>query len=96
MSGKFPKYMMATTAIHQLGNISSDVPDLCVVHKEDGDDYVGNWVTGLGFIGVRFPKSTTRELTTEEHQRYNGQRLSMYGCHTGTPSGVEWTLQLDQ
>ena len=26
-----PKYMMATTAIHKLGDISSDTPDLCRV-----------------------------------------------------------------
>lgn len=79
----FPKYMMATKAFHQLGEISSTEPDICVVHKEEGDSYVGNWVYGLGFVGVKFPKDTTRELTEAEVQHYNGQRLVMSGCFSG-------------
>lgn len=78
-----PKYMMATTAIHKLGDISSDTPDICIVHGEDGDDYIGHWVTGLGFIDVRFPKATTFDLTDEDKAKYNGMRLAMYGVHTG-------------
>ena len=65
------KYMMATKAFHKLGDISSDVPDLCYIHSEDKDNYIGNWVTGLGFINVKFPKETTRPLTTEEIEKYN-------------------------
>lgn len=90
----YPKYMMATTAIHKLGDISSDVPDICVVHGDDGDDYIGNWVCGIGYFGVKFPKTSTRDLTPEEIQRYNGQHIRMYGCHTGKDSGVSWTLQI--
>ena len=65
------KYMMATTAIHQLGDISSNEPDLCIIHSEDNDDYIGNWVTGFGFVNVRFPKETTRELTQQEKDKYS-------------------------
>lgn len=65
------KYMMATTAIHQLGDISNDTPDICVIYSEDEDNYIGNWVTGYGFINVKFPKSTTRELTQEEKDKYS-------------------------
>ena len=65
------KYMMATTAIHQLGDISRDEEDLCIVYKEVDDDYIGNWVTGFGFFDVRFPKATTRDLTQEEIEHYN-------------------------
>ena len=62
--------MMATTAIHKLGDISRDPEDICHVHEEGVDSYIGSWVTGFGFIGVRFPKETTRELTEEEIKKY--------------------------
>ena len=65
------KYMMATKAFHKLGDISSDVPDLCYIYGEDNDNYIGNWVTGLGFFDVKFPKDTTRPLTPEEIEKYN-------------------------
>ena len=65
------KYMMATTAIHKLGDISRDEGDLCHVTKEKENDYIGMWVTGFGFFGVKFPKETTRELTPEEVEKYN-------------------------
>ena len=74
-----PKYMMATKAIHQLGDISSNTPDLCMITNEDESDYIGNWVAGLGFIGVRFPKETTRELTQEEKNHWNGSMLELAG-----------------
>lgn len=63
--------MMATTAIHQLGDISSDTPDLCVIHSEDEDNYIGNWVTGFGFVNVKFPKTSTRDLTQDEKDKYS-------------------------
>ena len=62
---------MATIAIHNLGDISSDEPDLCIIHSEDDDNFYGNWVTGLGLVDVKFPKNTTRELTAEEIEKYN-------------------------
>lgn len=72
------KYMMATAAIHQLGDISSTTPDLCVVYGEDEDNYIGNWVEGFGFVNVRFPKATTRELSEDEKNLYHGKRI--VGC----------------
>lgn len=74
---EFPKYMMATTAIHQLGDISRDEPDLCHIEREEGDNYIGAWVTGFGFIGVQFPKATTRELTEEELTYYDNRGIRM-------------------
>lgn len=68
---KIDKYMMATKAIHQLGDISSDTPDICRVHEEHDEHYVGEWVTGLGFINVKFPKETTRNLTEDEIEKYS-------------------------
>ena len=64
------KYMMATKAIHKLGDISRE-EDLCVIYDETKTDYIGNWITGFGFIKVKFPKETTRELTSEEVEKYN-------------------------
>jgi len=72
---KKPRYMMATKAIHKLGDISRDVPDLCYVHSEDEENYIGNWTAGFGFINVKFPKKTTRELTEKEKERYNGTQI---------------------
>lgn len=77
------RYMMATKAIHQLGDISSDEPDLCYIEAEDGENYIGRWATGFGFVGVRFPKSTTRELTEEEREMYQKRRIVMSGMDMG-------------
>lgn len=70
----FPRFMMATKAIHQLGDISRDKEDICRIEREDGSDFVGAWVTGFGFIDVKFPKATTRELTDDEVKHYDGKR----------------------
>lgn len=64
-------YMMATKAYHYMGDISREEPDLCYIYKETEDYYVGNWITGYGFINVLLPKETTRELTPEEIENYN-------------------------
>jgi hypothetical protein len=72
-----PKYMMATTAIHQLGDISSTAPDLCRVTSEDEENYIGMWVEGIGFFGVKFPKATTRDLTAEEIEKYNKMSIQI-------------------
>lgn len=51
-------------------DLSRDKPDLCLIGKESIDYYIGSWVTGFGFINVKFPKATTRELTAVERQYY--------------------------
>jgi hypothetical protein len=78
------RYMMATKAMHKLGDISSDEPDLCSIYDEDENDYIGAWVTGLGFFNVHFPKATTRELTPEEREKYGKMHLEMNGQYMGT------------
>jgi hypothetical protein len=75
--------MMATTAIHKLGDISRDEPDLAYITGEDGDDWIGNWVTGYGYIHVRFPKSSTRELTAAERGLYDEKTLTLAGEPVG-------------
>lgn len=73
------KYMMATTAIHKLGDISSEEPDLCYIKDEDEENYIGSWVEGMGFIEVKFPKETTRPLTKEEISHYNSLVYELAG-----------------
>lgn len=82
-----PRYVMATAAHHKLGDISRDEPDLAIIDREDGDDYVGQWVTGAGYIEVRFPKATTRELTEAERDRYRGRH---YGVHSWAMTRIEF------
>lgn len=72
-----PIYMMATQAMHCLGDISRMDPDLCVVHSETDTHYIGNWVTGFGFIGVEFPKETTRVLHPAEIERFSKMRYQI-------------------
>jgi hypothetical protein len=72
--------MMATKAIHTLGDISRDAPSLAIIDGEDGDDFIGEWVTGVGYVNVRFPKATTRELTAEERAEYNGKLIDTAGA----------------
>lgn len=69
--------MMATEAIHKLGDISRDAVDLCHVYAEDGSDWIGEWVFGFGFFDVRFPKATTRDLTPEEIETYQGKYIQL-------------------
>jgi len=68
---------MATKAIHTTGDISRDIPDICIIGSEDGENYIGNWVYGFGFANVKFPKATTRELTFEEIEKYHGMPIAM-------------------
>ncbi len=75
--------MIATKAIHKLGDISRDQPDLCIIDSETDDDYIGKWVTGFGYVRVRFPKDTTRELTAAEREQYNGKGLELAGQPCG-------------
>ena len=71
------KCMMATTAVHKLGDISNDSPDLCHIYNETETDYIGMWITGFGFFDVKFPKETTRELTPEEVEKYNSMSVQL-------------------
>lgn len=77
MKYKRGRYMMGTKAIHKMGDISRDKPNLCIVFEETEEDYIGNWVCGFGFIEVKFPKETTRELTEDEINKYVGTCLAI-------------------
>ncbi len=71
--------MMATKAIHHLGDISADKPTLCVVYGEDGENFIGEWAQGFGFADVKFPKSTTRPLTEAETEKLKGTKIRVGG-----------------
>ena len=78
------KYMIATTANHDFaGDISRPMEDyktienLCVVKEEDEENYIGMWVLGMGFFGVKFPKKTTRDLTQQEIDYYNTKSVQI-------------------
>jgi len=77
------KYMMAAKAMHKIGDISREKEDICIIHAENDQNYIGNWVTGFGFINVEFPKKTTREFTPCEIKKYNSTyvQLSDYPPH---------------
>ena len=59
---------MGTKAYHKLGDISRDEPGYFYYHAADGENYYGQWLTGYGYINVRFPKSETRDMTEEERE----------------------------
>lgn len=73
-------YMMGTRAIAGRNDISRDAPDLCVIYGKKRGYYIGNWVTGLGFVGVRFPIATTRRLASAERRYYHNRWFNLNGC----------------
>ena len=76
-----PGYMMATKAFTTVGeDISRDTPDLCFVRAEADGCYIGNWVAHMNHVDVRFPKTTTRELTEEEKDRCDGTVIGFLGA----------------
>lgn len=60
------RFRYGTEAHHQLGDISRDVEDIFYYRAKDDANYYGEWLTGFGFIRVRFPAETTRALTDDE------------------------------
>jgi hypothetical protein len=71
--------MMATRAIHVLGDISRDEPSLAIIYGEVTEGWIGEWATGLGMVNVLFPKASTRELTTDERTLYAGKFIDTAG-----------------
>lgn len=84
-----PKYKMATTAIVKLGDISRNSEDICVVYGENDENFYGNWITGLGFFDVQFPKETTRDLTEKEIKKYSKVSYEI-------SSGIRFKLNMDK
>lgn len=85
------RFMIATKALHAMGDISRDNPDLAVIYDETDDAYIGEWVTGFGFVNVHFPKATTRELTDDERRLYADKSVVTAG--RVTPLNIETSRQ---
>lgn len=66
-------------ALHQLGNIGTDIDDHIVVNAEDDNYYIGRYVTGYGFFDVHFRKEDVRPLTKEEVDEFNTRYLGIDG-----------------
>lgn len=73
------RYMMATRAIHKLGDLSREPANLALITGEEEHHWIGSWVEGYGYIGVRFPKTTTRPLTDAEIMLYDGHLVEVAG-----------------
>lgn len=65
-----PKHVMATKAYHPgtAGDLSRDEESLAIVHEYNAEKgvYIGNWISGFGFIGVEFDPEGMRSLTPDE------------------------------
>lgn len=67
------EFFVGTEAHHGLGDISREADwswkdrifRIDSTHSTP-DDHIGAWLTGFGFIEVRFPKATARPLTDDE------------------------------
>ena len=66
-------------AIHKLGDISRDYynAELIVVHSEDENNWIGNYVEGFGFIDVKFAKEDCKEASDEEVKMWSNDRDSI-------------------
>lgn len=72
------RVMWGTKAIHKLGDISRERPDYCIVGLRPVDgNYIGNWVTGFGFVQVKFPIETTKALTRFELAKFKKLRFGI-------------------
>src|SRR4051812_38475051 len=74
------RFMIATTAFCERGNVSSKQPWLCNIFGQTDETFVGHWVRSNGvMMPVKFPKDTTRPLTHEECMLANKRwGLNMY------------------
>lgn len=70
-------HMMTKDAMHQIMPMIDQFEDLCYIHGEIGDFWVGNWVYGMGMMCVSFPKSSCRDLTEKEFNQYNDSGMSI-------------------
>ncbi len=85
--GNFVKHTMnkimvlkgGSPAIHKLGDISREQDDFITVYAEEGDQWIGQFNEGYGFIDVRFNKSDVRPCTKEEIDELNKKWFAING-----------------
>ena len=61
-------------AIHKLGDIGREEDDFIRVHREEGENFIGAFEEGFGFIDVKFRKENCRPINEDEYNRLNGCR----------------------
>jgi hypothetical protein len=85
MSGRKGQYMMATKCYYHGDDtpLILEEPELCVVFEENDENYIGNWVEGFGFINLRFPRETTRPLTSSEKEHYHNRHMYINSTPVG-------------
>ena len=66
-------------AIHKLGNIKRKMDDLIIIRDETETHFIGNFITGYGFIDVEYKKVDVRELTQEEKQKTLKMQVGING-----------------
>lgn len=50
---------------------------VCQIYAEDDDNWIGSWITGMGFFDVKFPKNVTRALTPEEIEEFKNTTFQL-------------------
>ena len=78
IKSKVMKLIGHRDAIHLLGYIGrpdSNITEYIAVHYEKEDYYVGNFIEGLGFIDVHFPKHQCDDLTPQEQDKIDRSHL---------------------
>jgi hypothetical protein len=66
-------------AIHKLGNIGRSNDNYIVIHSEIDSHFIGNFVTGFGFIDVKFKKEDVRQCTNDEKEKALSKRIELGG-----------------
>lgn len=66
MEAKIMVLKGGSPAIHKLGDIRREEDDWVWVREETEDQYIGQFVEGLGFFGVKFNKTDVRPCTKDE------------------------------
>ncbi len=91
---RFPThYMMATgkNIVVRDKPDPCDVINLCVIVGEDGKNYIGGLAVEVGYSDRHFSKATTRELTEEEVDLFDGMQFvspRAYGWRRAPPFRV--------
>lgn len=72
-----------------LSRSGASIDSLCILQGYDAaaDEYIGNWITGFGFMDVRYPADTVRELTDEEYHELDGKGYAINSTVYSSDSG---------
>ncbi|EKE11746.1 MAG: hypothetical protein ACD_15C00028G0001 [uncultured bacterium] len=63
------RYLVAKVAIFGRTSVNCEKPTLCIIEGETAKHYIGRLAARPGIVNIKFPKETTRELTSGEKER---------------------------